>query len=136
MTVRRLLLIPILYITIWTGSVIANQGTDKPEVVEFILCQAVEEREPVNPTGKFDTGMERVYAFARISNPGEEIEMQFRWTHEGAVYARIAVKVGTSPAWRTYSTVQALEGDWKVELVGENDDVLSSIEFTVTETSG
>ena len=107
----------------------AGTGT---EVIEFLLCEDVEDREPVNPKENFTTLDERVYAYARIHNTEEPVNLYFRWTHDGAVYANINLLTGVSEAWRTYSSVQILAGEWKVELVGKDNEVLATAEFMVT----
>ncbi|MFU8861019.1 MAG: DUF2914 domain-containing protein [Cyclonatronaceae bacterium] len=133
--IRNLLSIAVTMIILFQflpGSVMAQEAGASPEVIEFLLCEDVEDREPVNPKETFTTLDERVYAYARIYNTEEPVNLHFRWTHDGAVYANINLLIGVSQAWRTYSSVQILEGEWKVELVDENDNVLASTEFTVT----
>lgn len=114
------------------ASLLAQETATDPEVIEFLLCEDVEEREPVNPKENFTTLDERVYAYARIQNTEEPVNLYFRWTHNGAVYANINLLIGVSEAWRTYTSVLVSEGEWKVELVGEDDEVLASAEFRVT----
>lgn len=121
----------ILFLFIPASLLGQESGTD-PEVIEFLLCEDVEDREPVNPKENFTTLDERVYAYARIHNTEEPVNLYFRWTHNGAVYAKINLLIGVSEAWRTYTSVQISEGEWKVELVTEDDEVLASTEFRVT----
>jgi hypothetical protein len=114
------------------GSIMAQEAGTSPEVIEFLLCEDVEDREPVNPKEAFTTLDERVYAYARIHNTEEPVNLYFRWTYDGAVYANINLLIGVSEAWRTYTSVLVSEGEWKVELVDEDDNVLASTEFRVT----
>jgi hypothetical protein len=123
-TIILLLLIP--------GSLMAQVAGANLEVIEFLLCEDVEDREPVNPKENFTTLDERVYAYARIHNTEEPVNLYFRWTHDGAVYANINLLIGVSDSWRTYSSVQILAGEWKVELVSEDAEILASAEFRVT----
>ncbi|TVQ08846.1 MAG: DUF2914 domain-containing protein [Balneolaceae bacterium] len=123
------LIMPLLFINTTAQ---AQEMTASVEVIEFLLCEDVEDREPVNPKEEFTTADERVYAYARIHNPEEPVNLYFRWTHDGAVYANISLLIGVSEAWRTYTSVQIIAGEWKVELVGEDEQVLASAEFSVS----
>jgi hypothetical protein len=104
---------------------------DGPEVLELLLCEDVVDREPVNAGMEFTTGTERIYAFARISNPDQETELHFRWTHNEALYAQITVEVGVSEGWRTWTSVLSMAGDWQVELISNENETLASTRFTV-----
>ncbi|MCA1801709.1 MAG: DUF2914 domain-containing protein [Rhodothermaceae bacterium] len=133
--IRNLLSIavtPIILSLFIPGSLMAQEPGITLEVIEFLLCEGVDDREPVNPKENFTTLDERVYAYARIHNTEEPVNLNFRWSHDGAVYANIYLLIGVSDSWRTYSSVQILAGEWKVELVGEDDEVLASAEFSVT----
>lgn len=129
LSITIITIIPLMFLP---GILLAQEAGTNPEVIEFLLCEDVEEREPVNPKENFTTLDERAYAFARIHNMGEPVNLYFRWTHDGAVYANISLLIGVSEAWRTYTSVLIAEGEWKVELVGEDDEVLASTEFRVT----
>lgn len=98
-------------------------------ITQFVLCEDVIEREPVNIRQAFYTDQGQAFCFARITNAGELITLKFKWYFEDEPYFEFDAKVGTSPHWRTYSSVTLRTGLWRVELVDPNGKVLREIRF-------
>jgi hypothetical protein len=99
------------------------------EVVEFVLAQQIDAREPKNIVENFNKENQRGYAFARLSSP-EIKDVTFIWFREGKEYSRYKTTVQAAKKWRTFSSVKLRPGHWKVQLVS-NDAVLAEKAFTL-----
>jgi hypothetical protein len=63
------------------------------------------------------------------------IEITHVWYYQETEMARVNLKVEAA-AWRTWSTKNIWEkwvGDWHVDVIGPNGEVLKTIEFKITE---
>ena len=104
-------------------------------VRNFVLSHGVHDREPVGNTDSFRVEDGNAFAFARIQNTGAPTTVNFVWYHGGATHASIPVKIGASPGWRTWSTAKLRPGNWRVELVDAQGEVMLEKAFTVEPAS-
>lgn len=121
------------YLIFISAPLTAFLSDNGPEVLEFVICKDVLEREPVDIVNTFTVSDDRGWVFARINNPEEMTYVHFVWYFEEEVYFEIRMRVGVSPAWRTYSSVALQEGAWRVELLDNDREVLKEIRFHVSE---
>ncbi len=100
-------------------------------VQDLVLSHGVYEREPADIAKSFEPSDERAYAFARISNAGPLTNVSFVWHYGSNIHAIVDLNVGTSQGWRTWSSAKLKSGDWRIELVTEEGEVLAERAFTV-----
>ncbi len=100
-------------------------------VQDLILSHGVYEREQTDIAKSFEPSDERAYAFARISNAGPLTNVSFVWHYGSNIHAIVDLNVGTSQGWRTWSSAKLKSGDWRIELVTEEGEVLAERAFTV-----
>lgn len=105
-------------------------------VQDLILSRGIYEREPADIAKSFEPSDERAYAFARISNEGPLTSVSFVWHYGSNIHAKVDLNVGTSQGWRTWSSAKLKSGDWRVELVTEEGEVLAERAFTVAPLMG
>lgn len=101
------------------------------EVVEFVLTNKVEGREPQKILESFQHRDGKAYAFARL-NAKEHAQVTFVWLYEGKEHARFTSNVQTSKRWRTFSSVQLKPGKWTAQLVSKGQ-VIAERDFVVSE---
>jgi hypothetical protein len=101
-----------------------------------VVCTAVVDRGCEGVSDSFPSSVGKVYAHTRILGMDDGGSVTHRWIYKGQVMAEPRLNVG-GPNWRTWSSknIDPLwSGDWKVEVVDNNDDsVMDILEFTVTE---
>ncbi|MCF7803792.1 MAG: DUF2914 domain-containing protein [Candidatus Marinimicrobia bacterium] len=107
-------------------------GPDTLIVKEMILTTNVADREPVDTVQTFTTSNDQAFCHIRVFNNGEPKQVTFRWLFHGEEYFKFAANIGTSPSWRTYTSVIPKVGDWKVQIVDSSGKVLGEKEFTVS----
>ena len=108
-----------------------GQAAEMPEISDFVLTRAIEDREPADPVDGFSSADRRGFAFARVKNPGAPTSVSFVWTRDDHHHATIHMDVGTSPAWRTWTSVNLQPGLWNVQLVSAGGQVLGQKSFRV-----
>jgi len=113
-----------------------GQGMAKPQlaatgaVARAIFTSAVTDREPVDQLETIDTGTEKIFFFTELRDmQGQTIV--HRWKHENEVLAEVSFDVG-GPRWRVHSSknlAASWTGNWTVEVVDSENNVLSSASF-------
>ena len=104
-----------------------------PRVARAIITNAIEDREPIDDVAEFKNDQPIIFFFTELIDlEGETIT--HRWQLEGKTMAEVPFSVG-SPRWRVWSS-KNLEpeatGDWLVEVVGADGQVLEATRFTYT----
>ena len=110
-----------------------GQAAEMPELSDFVLTRDMIDREPADPVDGFNSADRRGFAFARVKNAGGPTTVAFVWTRDKHHHATIHMNVGTSPAWRTWSSVNLQPGLWNVQVVSEAGQVLGQKSFRVME---
>lgn len=111
----------------------SNETTNEAHdlrLVEFVLANQVESREPKNIVEAFSEEADRGFAFARLASKTTS-EVTFLWTRNGHECARFTSPVQAAKQWRTFSSVKLRKGDWKVQLLDQNKVVLAEKTFTI-----
>lgn len=104
---------------------------DKAEISDFVLSRNIVEREPVDVTDSFMPADQQAYAFARVRNHGAPTSVSFVWHRDNAHHATIHMNVGTSDAWRTWSSIKLQPGLWSVQLVSDDGRILGQKSFRI-----
>ena len=96
-----------------------------------VFTTGVENREPIDQVTFVETDVSRIYFFSDLRGlTGQKV--RHRWSYQGEVVAEVEFSVG-GPRWRVWSSKELRPqkvGDWTVEIVLENDEVLASETFT------
>lgn len=100
-------------------------------VSEIVLTNGVADREPVDTVTAFNADDNKAYIFARVKNTDAPAKVNFIWYLDNVERARVAMKIGTSGRWRTWSSSNIGPGNWRVDMVDESGTVLAQKNFTV-----
>jgi hypothetical protein len=112
---------------------LASAQADKKssiQVIEFVLANKMESREPVEIVEGFNQGNARGFAFARMSADAPA-DITFVWIREGHEVAHFTTHVHAAKQWRTFSSVKLRAGQWKV-ILKHGQEVLAERDFAVT----
>ena len=129
---RLLVLVTLITFSMYLG-VMAKAQEASVEVVEGVICADVVDREPVDAGNEFETSVNRLYCFTKITGVQNPIEIAHVWYWGEVERARISLSVEAS-GWRTWSTkaIQAHEtGEWHVDVLGPGDELLKTLTFTI-----
>jgi len=103
-------------------------------VVDAVMCEDVQDREPVGAADSFAADVGKVWCWSKIKDgKGETIKHVYYYGDREM--AAIELSVG-SALWRTYSSKKILSawtGQWRIDIVDEEGVTLKSLEFSIVE---
>ncbi len=130
-----LVLVMLTTITLYQVATIKAQEAASIEVAEAVICRDVVDREPIDAGDSFEVSVGKLYCFTKIVGAQEPIEIAHVWYSGDVERARVNLSVEAA-TWRTWSSkiIQAHEiGDWHVDVIGPDDEVLETVEFEITQ---
>ncbi|MGM0418991.1 MAG: DUF2914 domain-containing protein [Thermodesulfobacteriota bacterium] len=92
------------------------------------------DRSLVGKGDNFSASLEKIYCYTEVSNPGEPVQISHVWYYNDQKVGEVYLNIGTSSAWRTWSSKKILKswtGQWKVEVLSPSGEVLKSKDFIV-----
>ena len=126
MTIFTLLLLMLLCIA-------PASSMDDPgfTIKRMVVCEKIEDREPVMVGESFSATLEQVYCFLEAVEIEQETVISFVWYFEDKEMARVSLPLEKGNSWRTYASKKlgGLKGNWKVELQESSGIVLHSVSF-------
>jgi len=110
------------------------------EIVEAVTAHHVDrqQRMPTDVSERFGPADEHVWAFVKVRNRTEPTHITMIWKHQGRVFSRKTLRVGTSPRWRTWSRISLRgrgPGQWMVEVRSADDQLLKQLPFVIQASS-
>lgn len=110
-----------------------QQGASaQTEVARAQFTTEVQNKEPVDEVSTFPAEQDPLYFFTEVKNAAGQT-ITHRWKHNGEVMAEVPLQVG-SDSWRTWSSKELIpswEGEWTVEVVDANGQVIEQQTITV-----
>lgn len=110
----------------------ATAASKRSALTQFTT--AIENREPIDQITFVENDVRRIYFFSDLRG-FEGTFVRHRWNYGGKMQAEVEFVV-LGPRWRVWSTKyldpEAL-GDWTVEIVTQEDEILASETFTYIE---
>ena len=102
-------------------------------VVEFVITDAIEGREPVKTPLEMTATPDRLFAFTRIDSKTTHT-ITHVWYRDDKRVADVPLDIGISSGWRTWSSkaiVPSGPANWRVEVISEGGTLLAETRFTV-----
>jgi hypothetical protein len=96
--------------------------------VEAQATTKVEDRQPVEAGDSFEAG-NTVFIWNRVKG-AKDSTIRHIWKRNGNQIAEISLDIG-SHNWRTWSRSGVSSGEYEVDVVAEDDQVLATVAFTV-----
>jgi hypothetical protein len=111
-----------------------NPANVDARVLPSVLAQfttAIENREPVDQVTFVSNDVRKIFLYSDLREmTGQTIT--HRWIYDGKTVAEVPFEV-RGPRWRVWSSKELFEdwiGDWTVEIVGGNGEVIAAETFT------
>ncbi len=123
----------------WVAPSIAQPTNADPVAVELsalpsVLAQfttAIEDREPIDQVTFVSSERRKIYLFSDLRGLSGQT-VTHRWLFAGKIMAEIPFEI-RGPRWRVWSSKALREdwlGDWTVEIVGGDGEVIAAETFT------
>jgi len=119
-------------------TVLAEENTvpdEEPILERAVMCETLHKFAPVNVAVVFSIELGRVYCFTEFDPVPVQSVTYHKWYRRGSL---VSVKQLTlnPPRWSSFSSIQLREldkGPWQVEVIGENDRLLRTLRFSITD---
>ena len=144
-TIRRLAALAVLGFWVISGPAHSQQSDtgeaspSGPIVAPTVVMQfttGVENREPLDQVTFVKNDIEKIYLFSDLRGLAGQT-VTHRWSYKGQTMAEVAFEV-RGPRWRVWSSKELrLDwlGDWTVEIVSQDGEVLAAETFTYSASS-
>ena len=103
------------------------------QVDEMVYCTAIEERQPVGQDTVFNSDLERIYCYTKISGAVDTTTISHIWYFKDNEVARVNLSVNAK-IWRTWSSKKLMEiwvGRWRVDVIAADGTILKSAAFRI-----
>lgn len=100
------------------------------KVERVVFATSIENREPVGEAAEFDQSVGRVYCWTKLTAENPPVGFTHVWYKGDQKVLEVPLKA-TFPSTRTWSNKGISPGNWKVDVVDESGQVISSATFTV-----
>jgi hypothetical protein len=103
------------------------------EVREAVITTQVIDRAPVDAVQTYPSSVERLFCFTRVTGAVADTSITHVWYLRGVKMSRIELPVrsGDWRAWSQKTILPGSAGDWKVDVLGPEGNLLKSISFTL-----
>lgn len=104
-------------------------------VEDIRICTSVEDRHPLGADTSFAGDVGHLYCFTKLSGDKDYATLYHVWYYKDREMLKVELNT-KAKTWRTWSTKQisaAWTGNWRVDVLSSDGNVLGSIEFTVRE---
>ena len=100
-------------------------------LTSLVLTRRIVNREPSGSVKSFSAGDRLAFVFVRLNNPGPPTQVSFVWYRDNSKHSIFRTRVGTSRAWRTWSSVRLSAGSWRVDVLSPDGSVIGEESFVV-----
>ncbi len=110
-------------------------AADQPVITSAVMCEDVQDRQPVNEGVVFSIGIGRICCYTLFDVVTEKTYITHNWYNRDNLSTKIKLPLHP-PRWTTYSAIQLREtdkGPWRVEITDSEGRILQVLRFSVTE---
>jgi len=110
-----------------------KRATTSLKVSEIGVCTGIVDRQPVNENTIFSSDVGRIYCWTKINGAMEPTEIKHIWYYgnEKLREIKLDLKYVTTRTWSYKNISPSQVGDWKIEVVDINGNVLKTIVFKI-----
>lgn len=105
------------------------------KLTRAVMCESMQKLAPVNQAVLFSIDVGRISCFTEFDQVTRQTFIRHKWYRKGNL---ISVKQLTvhPPRWSSFSSIQlrdADKGPWRVDVTDENDNLIVTLRFSITE---
>jgi hypothetical protein len=110
-------------------------GTGGIVLVRAVMCESIQGYEPQHSAVVFSIDVGKISCFTSFDRIGVTTAALHKWYRRDELVTtkRLTLK---PPSWSTYSSIQLREADkgpWHVEIYDDNNNLLDTLRFSVTD---
>jgi hypothetical protein len=129
--VKRLLFSGVCLLMVLWGMTAFGAGL---KIEEGVITTQIVERSPADAVQTYPATIGKLYCFIHVTGAEEDTSITQVWYLGDKEMARVSLPVRSSD-WRTWSSKTILpqwSGDWRVEVLDAEGNLLQTIPFTLT----
>jgi hypothetical protein len=112
-----------------------TQTADRPTLVKAVMCESIQNYEPVNSAVVFSIELGRVSCYTKFDPVPKKTFIHHKWYRNDIL---ITVKRLTinPPSWASFTSVQlrdADKGPWRVVITDEEDNIMQTLRFSISD---
>jgi hypothetical protein len=136
--IRKLIcqwVVVLLMTACWTAYADETQTADRPTLVKAVMCESIQNYEPVNSAVVFSIELGRVSCYTKFDPVPKKTFIHHKWYRNDIL---ITVKRLTinPPSWASFTSVQlrdADKGPWRVVITDEEDNIMQTLRFSISD---
>ena len=108
--------------------------TKKLKLNEIMICRDIYKRNPVKPGINFINTVDTLFCYTKISNSGLKQQVRHVWFYNNKEITTVKYNIKPSFNYRSWSRKKIMKnqiGEWRVDVVDSNNELLGSINFNV-----
>lgn len=108
---------------------------EKLTLVRAVMCEAIDEYAPAYPAVIFSIRLGRVSCFTEFDPVPKQTYIHHKWYHKDSLITEKRLTINP-PRWSSFTSVQlrdADKGPWRVEVIDENDHLMHTLRFSITD---
>ena len=108
--------------------------TKKLKLNEIMICRDIYKRNPVKPGIDFINTVDTLFCYTKISNSGLKQQVRHVWFYKNKEITTVKYNIKPSFNYRSWSRKKIMKnqiGEWRVDVIDNNDELLGSINFNV-----
>jgi len=111
-----------------------GQAESKMGIARIVLCEGIEDREPVNESVDFPLDAGTIFCFTEIQDIGSPKTIMHRWYQGDKLMANVSLTVEGNRfrTWSSKKIAPQAVGEWRVEVANEAEEILGEITFRVS----
>ncbi|MBR9984389.1 MAG: DUF2914 domain-containing protein [Desulfosarcina sp.] len=115
-----------------------SQDTKAPAkltLVRAVMCEAIQEYAPAHPAVVFSIDLGRLSCFTEFDPVPEKTFIHHKWYQNDSLVTEKRLTINP-PRWSSFTSVQLRESDkgpWRVEVTDENDKLMRTLRFSITD---
>ena len=119
-----------------SGNVVSQEEKNTEEglkVLKSAFCEKVEKREPVGKSNEFPKDIGRVYYWTSIHGTESPVTIKHVWYYneKKMLEVPLSIEYKRTRTWSYKTILPELVGEWQVEVVDENTNVLGKYSFKI-----
>ena len=107
----------------------------KATLIQSVKCEAIKNFQPVNPAVVFSISHGEVFCFSKFDPVIEKTFIFHKWYKRDKLIFTMQLTL-SPPKWSSFSRIQirnADKGPWRVEIWNENNILLQTLRFSMTD---
>lgn len=134
LTIKTLLIFIVFFLCLADNSY-SEESKVKIILVQAVMCEAIENFKPVNPSVVFSISQGEVFCFSNFDPVLEKTIIYHKWYNKDRLISTMQLTL-IPPKWSSFSRIQIRnedKGPWRVEIRNTDDILLQTLRFSMVD---